>query len=228
MKKPELLIIEDDPDILELAQYNLQKDGFVVHSAMDGVEGLERARVLLPQLVILDLMLPNMDGLKICQNLRSEAATRNIPILMLTAKSEESDVVVGLELGADDYMTKPFSPRELVARVRAIMRRGRVEPAPVETIIEAGPVRLDTARHEVFHRGQPLALTLAEFKLLSLMASKPGCVFSREQLLDCIGGGDTYLVDRNVDVHIRALRKKLKEDADFIVTIRGVGYKCKD
>lgn len=227
MKKPTILLIEDDPDILELAQYNLERDGFSVSTASDGEEGLRKAQGVKPDLIVLDLMMPGMDGLKVCQKLRASDDTKNTPIIMLTAKGEESDIVIGLEMGADDYMTKPFSPKELIARIRANLRRGPMEISK-SSVIEAGPITIHTDRHEVFHRGQPMALTLAEFKIMRMLASKPGRVFTREQLLETISGGDTFLVDRNVDVHIRALRKKLGEDAELIITIRGIGYKCKD
>lgn len=225
----QILVIEDDPDILELLQYNLTKDGYRVFTATDGERGIAEATKQKPKLIILDLMLPGIDGLAVCKRLKSQAETAAIPVIMLTAKSEESDVVVGLELGADDYMTKPFSPRELVARVRAIERRveGKRE-ARADELIRVGDLAIDQTRHEVKFRGGPLALTLAEYRLLEMLASSPGRVFSRDQLLDRITGGEAVVIDRNVDVHIRAIRKKLGEDVDLIATVRGVGYKCRD
>ena len=229
MTDEKILIIEDDSDISELVQYNLEREGYQVHTAIDGYIGLNQAVQLKPNLIVLDLMLPGLDGLSVCRQLRAEPATGGIPIIMLTAKGEESDIVVGLEMGADDYVTKPFSPKELLARVRAVMRRPR-NPNPVENGVQrsVGPISIDAERHEVSLRGESMSVTLAEYRLLSTLISRPGRVFTREQLLEKITGGETYVIDRNVDVHIRALRKKLGDDADFIVTVRGVGYKCRD
>jgi two-component system phosphate regulon response regulator PhoB len=226
-----ILLIEDDPDISELVQYNLEREGFKVVAAADGDRGLSQALQLGPDLIVLDLMLPGQDGLSICRKLRAAPETQDIPIIMLTAKSEESDVVIGLEMGADDYVTKPFSPKELLARVRAVLRRPRNTPAEADqegTRCTVGPVTIVADRHEVFLRDAPLQLTLAEYRLLSTLTSRPGRVFTREQLLEKITGGETYVIDRNVDVHVRAVRKKLGDDAEFIQTVRGVGYKCRD
>ena len=229
-----ILLIEDDPDIAELVEYNLRREGYQVVMSADGQEGLDLAKRQTPRLIVLDLMLPGLDGLSICQQLRNNSSTARVPIIMLTAKSEESDVVVGLEIGADDYLIKPFSPRELVARVKAILRRQRNQiddpngskesAAP----LQVGPIAIDSERHEVFHRSNPLTLTLAEYRLLSTLISRPGRVFTREQLLEKITGGEAYVIDRNVDVHIRAIRKKLGDDAGFIITVRGIGYKCRE
>jgi phosphate regulon transcriptional regulator PhoB len=224
-----ILVIEDDCDILELVQYNLARQGFAVMEAKDGEDGLGKARQHQPDLIVLDLMLPGLDGIDVCKTLRGESATKGIPIVILSAKGEESDVVVGLELGADDYVTKPFSPRELIARIRAVLRRSKdTTTVSTEERLKVGPIEIDTARHEVFHRGEPLQLTLAEYRLLSTLISRPGRVFTRGQLLEKIAGADTFVIDRNVDVHVRAVRKKLAEDAEFIVTVRGVGYKCRE
>lgn len=232
MADEKILVIEDDLDILELVQYNLEREGYQVHAAGDGELGLKQAAELRPELILLDLMLPSLDGLAVCRKLRANPATSNIPIVMLTAKGEESDVVVGLEMGADDYVAKPFSPKELVARIRAVLRRPRAgnteSPPPGDSRRSIGPVALDAERHEAWLRGESLQLTLAEYRLLSALTSRPGRVFTREQLLEKITGGEAYVIDRNVDVHIRAIRKKLGEDADFIVTVRGVGYKCRE
>ena len=227
MAKESVLIIEDDPDISELLQYNLEREGYKVHCCADGEIGLQQALKIKPQFILLDLMLPGMDGLKICQALRAAEETVDTPIVMITAKGEESDVIVGLEIGADDYVTKPFSPRELIARMRAVLRRNRGATVVGNDVTwTVGPLKIDSERHEVYLHDQPLALTLAEHKLLATLASRPGRVFTREQLLEKITGGDTYVIDRNVDVHVRAIRKKLGDDANFIVTVRGVGYKC--
>jgi len=225
-----ILIIEDDTDIQELVQYNLERQGYKVIAAADGETGFKLALQTNPDLVLLDIMLPGIDGLSVCRRLRENNDTRHLPIIMLTARGEESDVVVGLELGADDYVTKPFSPKELIARVRAMLRRSKedqLEPAKSQRVV-AGPVEIDDERHEAYYRGSPLKLTLAEYRLLQTLASRPGRVFTRDQLLERITGGDVYVIDRNVDVHIRAIRKKLEQDSEFIVTVRGVGYKCQE
>jgi len=227
MAATKILIIEDEPDILELVQYNLEKNGYHVYTAADGEDGVIEAKKIKPDAVILDLMLPGIDGLEVCRRLRQAEETKLVPIIMLTAKSEESDIVVGLELGADDYVTKPFSPRELLSRIRAVLRRCQV---PTETagqaLVNVGPIQINHERHEAFYNGAPIPLTLTEFKLLSALLHKPGRVFTRDQLLEKINGGDTYVIDRNIDVHIRAIRKKLGDDAELIRTVRGVGYKC--
>lgn len=227
--KDVVLVIEDDPDIVELVAYNLEREGFRVFSAGKGEEGVRAAAERQPSLILLDLMLPGIDGLEVCRRLKARADTDAIPIIMLTAKGEESDVVLGLGLGADDYVTKPFSPRELVARIRAVLRRERSSAeGPLPSRIDAGPVTIDALRHEVIVGGKPVSLTLAEFKLLSALAASPGRVFTRDQLVEKITGGKSIVIDRNVDVHIRALRKKLRKAADHILTVRGVGYKFKD
>ena len=231
MNSEKILLIEDDADISELVQYNLEREGFKVFTSADGEEGYNLSQKVQPDLIILDLMLPTMDGLSVCRRLRASNLTKDARIVMLTAKGEESDVVVGLEMGADDYVTKPFSPRELVARIRAVLRRpvtAAGETTADENKLAVGAVVIDSARHEAFVNGAPLSLTLAEYRLLAALMSRPGIVFTREQLLEKITGGEAYVIDRNVDVHIRAIRKKLGEDAEFIQTVRGVGYKCRD
>jgi len=227
MQPVKVVIIEDEPDILELIQYNLEKNGYHPYPVVNGEQGVSESVRLQPDAIILDLMLPGIDGLEVCRQLRQHEATKHTPILMLTAKSEESDVVVGLELGADEYMTKPFSPRELIARLRALLRRSRMKLVePLKNTFQIGPLTIDHERHEAFYEGNSLPLTLTEFKLLSALIQKPGRVFTRDQLLEKINGGDTYVIDRNIDVHIRAIRRKLGNDADMIKTVRGVGYKC--
>ena len=237
--KQYILVVEDEADICELLQYVLEREGFGVTCVNNGAEALEVARSKAFALAVLDIMLPGMDGLTLCRKLRENQSTRRMPIVMLTARSEESDVVVGLEVGADDYLTKPFSPKELVARIRAVLRRvndrGVDAPAPESAkpvpvldagIVSLGQVSIDKTRHTVKVRDQSIQLTLAEFKLLALLMSRPGRVFSRDQILEQISGSDVYVIDRNVDVHIRAIRKKFGDDAEFIQTVRGVGYKC--
>jgi DNA-binding response OmpR family regulator len=231
MPKERVLLVEDDPDIAELVQFNLEREGYRVVVCSEGDEGLAEIIRSKPNLVILDLMLPKVDGLTICKTIRGQAEHADVPIIMLTAKGEESDVVVGLELGADDYLTKPFSPRELLARIKAVLRRQRPTATPAAAQsrrITVGPVALDIERHEAYLNDQSLTLTLAEFKILSTLLSKPGRVFTREQLLEKITGGDVYVIDRNIDVHIRSIRKKLGDEAEFIITVRGVGYKCRE
>lgn len=229
MNKPKVLVIEDEPDIIELLQYNLEREGFRVFTARDGLSGLKEATARRPALIILDLMLPGVDGLEVCRLLRSKKESENTPIIMLTAKSEESDKVLGLGIGADDYITKPFSPKELVARARAVLRRMAVtDNTQRQQRIEVGPLTVDPDRHEVSLGGKPINLTAAEFRLLRMLASSPGRVFTREQLLEKITGGESIVLDRNVDVHIGAIRKKLGNSDEWITTIRGVGYKFKD
>ena len=224
-----ILIIEDDPDIVELLQYNLEREGHRVLSSKNGEEGLSRARARKPDLVLLDLMLPGMDGLEVCRRLKQHDSTREIPVIMITAKGEESDVVIGLELGADDYVTKPFSPREVVARVRAVLRRAHGDAPPARRQrLELGPVALDLERFETTVQGKVVPLTRAEFRLLWAMASRPGRVWRRDELAEKITAGESVILDRNVDVHVSSLRKKLGLSGDLIATVRGVGYKCRD
>ncbi len=227
MAKPRVLIVEDDADIREVVRYNLEQEGFKVREAATGEAGLVSARKKPPDVVLLDLMLPGIQGLEVCRRLRNLTETRATPIVMLTAKGEESDIVAGLEMGADDYMSKPFSTRELVARVRSVLRRGRASD-DIGTITEVGPLEIDSGRHEVHLRGEPLKLTLAEFRLLKSLSDNPGRVFTRAQLIRNITGGDTHIVERNIDVHVRSLRKKLGPDGYLIRTVRGVGYKLED
>jgi DNA-binding response OmpR family regulator len=226
MPSTTILVIEDDPDIVELLQYNLERDGFGVLTARDGETGVQEASKRRPSLILLDLMLPGQDGLEVCRLLKQSAATSSIPIIMLTAKNEEEDVVVGLRMGADDYVTKPFRPRELLARVRAVLRRGAARPAGSgKAAIQYGNLTIDPDGHEVRIGKQALSLTASEFRLLLALASRPGRVFTRDQLLDHVTGGEGVVVDRNVDVHISSLRKKLGASRRHIVTVRGVGYK---
>ncbi|MBI3620762.1 MAG: response regulator transcription factor [Nitrospirae bacterium] len=222
-----VIIIEDDPDIAGLVEHYLAAEGFKVGHSRDGVEGLKRVKAAPPDLVILDLMLPGLDGLDVCKALRANPATSALPILMLTAKGEESDKVIGLELGADDYLTKPFSPKELVARVKSLLRRKtRQEPAaPVYTYKE---LRLDQERHEVTFKGKEVQLTAKEFALLQQLLENPGRVLTREMLLDRVWGYQSDVTTRTVDVHIRRLREKIPLLTEMILTVKSLGYKLKD
>jgi len=222
-----ILVVEDEEDIVDLIQYHLKQSGFSVITALDGPSGLELARKKRPGLVILDLMLPGMDGKDVCRALKSNALTQSIPILMLTAKTEEVDRVIGFELGADDYVTKPFSPRELVLRVKAILRR-REAPAKREKTIQISDLLIDIDRHQVSLKKKPVQLTSTEFKLLVELVSNRGRVQTRERLLDKVWGYTYEGYGRTVDTHIRRLREKLGSLGDFIETIRGVGYRFRE
>ena len=228
MKRSKVVVIEDEPDIVEVISYNLKREGYQVASAMRGDEGLNLVRNQSPALVILDLMLPGMDGLSVCQQLKSDPITRDIPIIMVSAKGEESDVVIGLGMGADDYLEKPFGPRELLARVKAVLRRGAVQDDNQKERVVVGDLMIDAARHEVRVADQLVRLTATEFKILYQLASQPGRAFSREQLLNRVIGDGVVVVDRNIDVHIRSIRKKLTQCSQMIQTIRGVGYRFVD
>lgn len=226
-----ILLVEDEQDLLELLRYNLSREGFQVETAMTGEAGLKKARELGKHLdlVLLDLMLPGMDGLEVCRTLKGRDHTSSIPVIMLTAKGEESDIVRGLEYGADDYITKPFSPRVLMARIAAVLRRREGEAkAGNGSILEIGDVQIDTERHEVLVKGEPTLLTATEFKLLSLLASKAGRVFTRQQIIESIHEGYAAVTDRSVDVQVVSLRRKLGEAGRSIETVRGVGYRFRD
>jgi two-component system phosphate regulon response regulator PhoB len=227
--REKILIIEDEADIQEVIQYNLSREGFKVACAGDGERGLEAARRDSPDLVLLDLMLPSVDGIEVCRQLKRDPITRSIPILMVTAKGEDSDVVLGLGVGADDYITKPFSPKELVARVKAVLRRGplKEERGAGERIVRDGLV-VDVTRHEVLVDDKPVLFTATELRLLHFLASHPGRVFTRAHLLSRVIGDDAVVIDRNIDVHVRAIRLKLGAHRDLIETVRGVGYRFRD
>jgi two-component system phosphate regulon response regulator PhoB len=224
--KPLVLVVEDEPDLREVIRYNLDREGFSVLESEDGEEGLDTLRRELPDLVLLDIMLPGVDGIELCRTIKYDKDTRGIPVIMVTARGDESDVVLGLGVGADDYITKPFSPRELVARVKAVLRRSRRrdDDAAGERIVRERLV-IDRARHEVTVDGASVTLTPTEFRLLAELAARPGRVFTREQLLQRVMGDDVVVTNRNVDVHIRSVRKKLHAARDLIETIRGVGYR---
>ncbi len=228
MRKKAILIVEDDGDIQELIAYNLVREGFEVWQALTGEEGLRLAKSLRPDLILLDLMLPGIDGWEVCRSIRKDPEIGGIPIVMLTAKGEDVDVVTGLEIGADDYVTKPFSPRILTARIRAVLRRGDEPEKPDPDVITLKGVEIYPRRHEVKVNGRPVTLTLTEFKILQLLASHPGWVYSREQIVSFVRGEGYPVTERAVDVQIVGLRKKLGEGGKSIVTVRGVGYKLAD
>ena len=219
-----ILIIEDESDVADLLTLNLRKAGFRTSTAADGVSGLQKARDDRPDFIILDLMLPKMAGLEVCKILKSDTATSHIPILMLTAKAEEIDRIVGLEFGADDYVIKPFSPREIVLRIRAILRRGE-KP---EERLHAGPISIDPARHEVRVNGKQVRLTSLEFKLLRTLMQRRGRVQDRDKLLNEVWGYESVIDTRTVDTHVRRLREKLGKAGDAIETVRGFGYRLRE
>lgn len=226
MAKGKILIVEDDRDIVEMVEYNLQEEGYVTISALNGEDGINLARREQPDLIILDIMLPVIDGFEVCRTLKSDDKTSHIPIIILSAKSQETDKVVGLELGADDYVTKPFSPRELIARIRAIMRRGAEQQT--SDIVKKGDMIIDSAKYKVMVGSEEIPLTTTEFKLLEYMARRPGVVLSRYQILDAVSGDDTIVCDRTVDAHVKSLRHKLGTARDYIETVRGAGYRFKE
>jgi two-component system phosphate regulon response regulator PhoB len=229
MAKKRILVVEDDRDINELIRYNLEKEGFEVLSLYDGLQAVEMVKSRKPDLVLLDLMLPECDGLDICRELKSEADLKGIPVIMITAKGTESDVVIGLSMGADDYIVKPFSPQVLLARIKAIFRRLAVKDViDPQGIRQWGDLTLDVTKHKVSFKKQLIPLTSIEFDILEFLSKSPGRVFSREQILDGVWDEGKFIVDRAVDVHIRGLRKKLGPAEDFIETVRGVGYRFKE
>jgi DNA-binding response OmpR family regulator len=223
--KPTILLVDDEPDALELLRFNLAGAGFATATAADGTTALRQARHLLPDLIVLDLMLPEVDGLEVCRLLRRDPATAGIPILMLTAKAAEVDRVLGLELGAEDYVTKPFSPRELVLRVKKLLNRAPAASPSAPDHYRVGGVCIDIPRHEAIVRGKPLVLTATEFKLLTFLAQRRGRVLSRDQLLREVWGYEHIIDTRTVDTHIRRLRDKLGPAAKHLRTVRGVGYR---
>ncbi|SEO92638.1 response regulator [Propionispora vibrioides] len=225
-----ILVVDDEVAIRELVKFNLQKEGYAVLEADNGTVALQTARQNKPDLIVLDLMLPELDGLEVCRSLKNQQATAGIPIIMLTAKTEEIDKIIGLELGADDYMTKPFSPRELVARVKAVLRRSQKEPAGTGELT-VSRLRFHFSRYEVFLNKTKLELTPKEYELLKLFVTNIGKVYTREQLLEKVWGYEYFGDTRTVDVHVRHLRAKLAEDsevAEAIETVRGVGYRFRE
>jgi two-component system phosphate regulon response regulator PhoB len=228
-----MLIVEDELEIAELMRFHLQREGFDVHICTSGRTAMARIESHPPDLILLDLMLPDLDGLEICRRLKRRENTRDIPILMVSAKGEETDIVAGIELGADDYVTKPFSPRVLVARVKNILRRGEEGGAvsvdsPNVTTLSDGALMIDTDRHAVTANGKPVELTVTEFGILQCLARHPGFVRTRDQIISAVHGGGTILSSRTVDVHVTALRRKLGELGAMIQTVRGIGYRLSD
>lgn len=224
MSKPRILIIEDEIALSEVLVYNLRREGYEPLTAQDGQEGLRKAQVTPPDLILLDLMLPVKNGFEVCRELKAGQRTRSIPILMLTAKSEETDQVVGFSLGADDYVTKPFSVKVLLQRIKALIRRNSAPADPDETAEHLG-VRVDRIRHQAFVDGQVLDLTPTEYRLLECLLRQPGRAFTRSQLMDAAIGDGAVVLERTIDVHIKTLRKKLGRAGDHIETVRGFGYR---
>jgi two-component system alkaline phosphatase synthesis response regulator PhoP len=228
MAKKKILVVDDEEDILELVRYNLAREGYKVLCASSGEDGLKAAKSEKPDLIVLDLMLPGIDGLDVTRRLKGDPATRRIPIVMLTARGEESDIVTGLELGAEDYITKPFSPRVLVARVKAALRRELKHETAEREVIQIHEITVHPGRHEVLVNEKPVQLTFTEFGILYFLVKRPGWVFTRNQIVDAVRGDDYYVTDRSVDVQIVGLRKKLGKAGKHIETVRGVGYKLKE
>jgi two-component system phosphate regulon response regulator PhoB len=222
-----ILVVEDERDVVDLLTLNLRKaGGFLISTASDGAAGLTKARTEKPAFIILDLMLPKMSGLEVCKILKSDSATRHIPIMMLTAKAEEIDRIVGLEFGADDYVTKPFSPREVILRIRAILRRGAAEQTDEQ--VTAGPITIDPVRHEVSVDGKRVNLTSLEFKLLRTLMQRRGRVQARDRLLNDVWGYESVIDTRTVDTHVRRLREKLGKAGEIVETVRGFGYRLRE
>ncbi len=230
MARETILIVDDEEDIIELIKYNLKNEGYDILTAFTGEQAIKIARQSQPDLIVLDLMLPGIDGLEVTRFLKNSAQTKELPIVMLTAKGEESDIVTGLELGANDYISKPFSPKELLARIRAILRRRRKHALddPPADIRQVGEMTIDRAKHVVTIQGEAVDLTLSEFELLSFLSDKKGWVFTRNQIMDAIHGENYAVTERSIDVIIVGLRKKLKSFASRIETVRGVGYRFKE
>lgn len=229
MAKHKILIVEDDENIRELISFNLKSENYTIEEAETGEEGIKKAKQTNPDLILLDLMLPEMDGLDVCRQLKSEADTKDIPIIMVTAKGEESDIVTGLELGADDYVTKPFRPKELIARIRNILRRiSRINKTETAETLHIHDIDIHLGKREVKVKGKLIDLTYTEFQILCLLVKRNGWVFTRYQIVDAVKGDDYPVTDRSVDVQIVGLRKKLGKSGKYIETIRGVGYKLKE
>jgi two-component system phosphate regulon response regulator PhoB len=227
MSKETILVVDDEIDILTLVEYNLLKEGYHVHTAETGEKGLQLATREIPDLVVLDLMLPGIDGMEVCRRIKSNEATNSIPIIMLTAKGEDVDIVSGLEVGADDYLTKPFSPKVLIARIRSLIRRNAANETSTPGTLHVHNILIDKNRHEVTIDGVEVLLSATEFAILEFLAKNPGWVFSRNKIIDAVKGQDYPVTDRSVDVQILGLRKKLGTSGDIIETVRGVGYRLR-
>lgn len=223
-----ILIVEDEEDVQELIKYNLHKHGYQTETALDGKTALSKAQAGKPDLVLLDLMIPRIDGLQVCRILKSDSSTAKIPIIILTAKGTETDIVTGLEAGADDYITKPFSPQVLLARIKAVLRRHTEPPPSEQAVIKIHGIEINPGRHRTYVNGKEVELTSSEFKMLHFLAGHPGWVFTRYQIVDAVHGSDYPVTDRSVDVQIVGLRKKLGKAGDFIETVRGVGYRFRE
>jgi len=229
MKKSRILVVDDEPDLVELVRHHLAREHYDVVTAGDGETGLAEARRRLPDLVVLDLMLPGIDGLEVCRRLRADTRTQHIPIVMLTAKGEESDAVIGLAQGADDYVRKPFGMKELVARIATRLRASELKaPGESQKVLRFGELVIDSVKHEVLIGDEPVKLTVTEFKLLRHLVANKGRAFTRNELLNAVLGQDVVVIDRNVDVHVATLRKKLGDFGAHILTIRGLGYKFRE
>ena len=228
MAKQKILAVDDEEDILELLRVNLTREGFAAVCAASGEEALKVARLEMPDLILLDLLLPGMDGLEVARRLKKDASTKEIPVIMVTAKGEEADIVAGLEVGAEDYITKPFSRKVLIARVRAVLRRKASPPADDQEAMSVHDLTIHPGRREVLVKGKPVVLTFTEFGILSFLARRPGWVFTRSQIVDAVKGDEYFVTDRAVDVQIVGLRKKLGSAAKVIETVRGVGYRFKE
>ena len=228
MAKKNIFAVEDEEDILDLIRHHLTKEGFVVATATNGLEAVKAIQRKPPELILLDLMLPGLDGLEVCRQLKKDPKTAGIPILMVTAKDEESDVVTGLELGADDYIVKPFRMKELIARVRAALRRQRPAQLDKDAPVRAGGIEIHPGRHEVKVAGAPVEMTFSELRILHVLASRPGWVLTRDQIVDAVRGADYAVTDRAVDFQIVGIRRKLGDHADCIETVRGVGYRFRE
>ncbi len=228
MTKSKICIVEDEEDILDLLRHNLEREGYQVVAAASGEEAVKTISRQMPDLVLLDLMLPGMDGLEVCREIKRSPQTAGIPVIMVTAKGEESDIVAGLELGADDYIVKPFSFKVMLARVRSLLRRKRNILADPAAVVRAYDLVINPGRHEVLLRGKPLEMTFSELRILHYLASRPGWVMTRDQIVDAVRGADYAVTDRAVDVQIVGIRRKLGARADYIETVRGVGYRFKE
>lgn len=228
MSKEKILVVDDEEDILELIRHNLAREGYLVVCAADGASAVHKAKSEKPDLIVLDLMLPGIDGLEVARNLKYNAQTSNIPIVMLTAKGDESDIVTGLEIGADDYITKPFSPKVLIARIRAVIRRRSQKINDENGTMLINDIEIDTGRRIVLARGETVHLSFTEFEVLYVLAKRPGWVFTRSQIVDAVRGSGYPVTDRSVDVQIAGLRKKLGPCGDYIETVRSVGYRFMD